>query len=458
MKRLLLFTLLGAGMACTQYVFAQGTGAPHSPKPPAKSKPVTPVSPPDAFWSESYATALASAKAGRGLVLVRLAPPSCETCTVLTDKVLRKKSVLDSLKRHCTAGVYLSPLDSNWIRLQEQGNEDELMASFMYVDGDGKCLLRYDSAAPKERDYLELMEKAIDRKEALRHVRLLESERFLGNQDEAVLQEIIEGKGKEDQSIDSLLDIYVNELPVDSIGSLRVLRFLAMQAPLLNSNANQLLRQDPTLFNQVWLGLTVAQRIQVNNRVITKTWQKAIADVNMEEAQLAATFAANTNKSIVAKLRAFQGIMIEFYYGVGDTSKFLSLAGTYYDRFLMSLSVDSLRDQDYINQRSTDLSASRFVAAQLRKAALRVYHVALPSSDSTILNQAQTWADQAILLYPTPEAMDTRARLSYRMGDKEKAIAQEKKAVSLQKEREGYTLGLEKVLSRMKEGLATIDR
>lgn len=458
MKRLSALILLWVGVACIQDLFAQGlaTQPRRISKAIQKDRPVAAASP-DLFWSHSYEEALALAKSRRGVILIRLAPPACQTCTVLTDKVLRKRSLLDSLTHYCTAGVYLPASDSNWIRLQSQGSEDEPMASFVYIDGEGKCLERCDSISPRERDYLSAMESAMEKKEEMRRVRLLESERFLGNQDEAVLEEIIWGKGKEGQPIDSLLDIYVNQMPEDSVGSLRILRFLALQAPLLNSNANQLLRTDPNLFKQVWMGLTVSQRAQVNNRVITKTWQKAIADGSMEEAQLAATFAANTNKSTVAKLRAFQGIMIEFYYGVGDTSQFLNLASSYYDTFLMSLNMDSLKDQDYINRRTPDLSASRFVAGQLRKAAMRVYLVALPGTDSALLNKAKRWADRAILLEPTPEAMDTKARLSYKVGDKENAIAQEEKAITLQKEKEGYTTGLENVLSRMKEGLTVID-
>jgi hypothetical protein len=417
-------------------------------------RPSTAVKTPDPFWIGSYARALESAKASGGLVLVRLAPSSCTTCTVSSDKVINRKGLLDSLKKVCVAGVYLSPQDSDWAWFQGQrtgerrtmdpetgereagtqdatesgtaqqgngtgqqstgtqsfGEDDETApAAFLYVDGDGTCLLRCDSAAPGETAYLEGMESALEHRDGMRRVKVLAAGRVMGDSDESNLEEIILEQAWAHQPVDSLLDVYINNLSVDSTGSLRVLRFLMLRAPLLNSNANQLLRQDPALFNEAWQGLSMEERFGVNNRVIAKTWQKAVKDRNQEEAQLAATFAANTNRDPDARLRAFQGVMLEFYYGAGDTTRFLNLAGTYYDRFLMHFNADSLRRADSLFHRGPATSVSRFLATQLLKAAQRVSGI---TADPSLIAMAHTWAVKAMALYPSPSARETEMVIS----------------------------------------------
>jgi hypothetical protein len=464
MRKTRILIALGAGLcwslAGVQHLSAQSTpertiqstppratqstsqGATHAARP---KKPSASPKAPDAFWAGSYAKALESANAAGRLVLVCLAPPSCPSCTVSSDKVLNRKGFLDSLKKECAAGIYLSSRDSDWVRLQGaatgeqitgdraaqgqtaqgqatqgQAIDDQGVASFLYIDGDGTCLLRYESAAPGETAYLDGLTESLDRKAEMARVKILEPGRVLGDSDEANLEEIILEKAWAHQPVDSLLETYVSNLPVDSMTSIRVLRFLILQAPVLNSNANQLIRQDPDLFNQVWKGLSRVEQYKINNRVITKTWQMAIRDRDLDAAQLAASFAANTNRDPDARLRAFQGVLIEYHYGVGDTTQFLNLAGTYYDRFLMHFNADSLRRQDSLFHREGAISVSRFLAAQLQKAAERV---SLVSSDPGMLTMAHSWAVRSVALCPTGESKTLESALSQRLADKGKTAA-----------------------------------
>jgi hypothetical protein len=464
MRKTKILIALGAGLcwslAGVQNLSAQSSSprVTHTVRP---KKPSAPTKAPDTFWAASYAAALESANAAGRLVFICLAPQSCSSCTVLSDKALNRKGFLDSLKKECAAGVYLSPRDSDWTRFQraltgqripadpateeqtggdnvtgenatgEQANGAQAAgsqseeaqaretgaaelgtASFIYTDGNGACLLRYESAAPGEKTYLDGMESALDRKAEMARVKVLEAGRVLGDSDEVNLEAIILEKAWAHQPMDSLLDVYVDNLPVDSMASPGVLRFLALQAPVLNSTANQLLRQDPDLFGQVWQGLSMGERFRINNRVIMKTWQKAVRNGSLDEAQLAASFAANTNRDPDARLRAFQGVLIEYYYGVRDTAKFLNLAGTYYDRFLMHFNADSLRRRDSLFHREGAISVARFLADQLQKAAERVAAV---SSDPGMLTEARSWAERAAALHPTAEAKALASALSQRV-------------------------------------------
>ncbi|TDW97344.1 hypothetical protein [Dinghuibacter silviterrae] len=368
--------------------------AQHPSHAPATRRPAAP--PP--FWL-SYADARTKAAGTGGMFLIR------KGSSLAKDKILGGKMVMDSLRLLCAAGVYLAPSDTEGAAAL--GN-----AVFAYILDDGTPLYSYSALRePTAETYLDGLRAAIERKNGVHNLRLLEAERVLGDKDPANLEDIIAERNREGLPADSLLDLYVDGLPKDSVGSYRVLRFLALQAPVLNSTANQVLRQDGDLFNIVWKSLTMAERIHINNEVIAKTRAKAVKDQDQEEATLAATFAANTNNNPTAKIRAFQGVMLEFYYGVADTNHFLDFAKTYYDRFLMPFNADSLRRQDSIFHRAEDLSVARFVGTQLEVGARRM---ATMTADSALLRQAGAWADRAVALYPSREALETQERLRAR--------------------------------------------
>jgi hypothetical protein len=385
-KPLIVLLLLASAVAHAQH--------PASSKPHATAHRKLPAPPPP-FWL-SYEDARNKAHEVAGLLLIR------RGSSLAKDKVFGARSMIDSLRQVCTAGVYLTPADTD--DAAALGD-----AVFAYVLDDGTPVYKYTSPRePGAQNYLDGLQEAVARKNGIRNLRLLEAERLLGDKDPEILEDIIAGRNREGLPADSLLDLYVNGLPKDSLGSYRVVRFLALQSPVLNSTANQVLRQDGDLFNIVWKSLTMPERIRINNDVIDKTCAKAVRDQDQEEATLAATFAANTNNSPTAKVRAFQGVMLDFYYGIADTGHFVDFAKTYYDRFLMPFNADSLRRQDSVNHREEDLSVARFVGTQLEVGARRV---ATMTTDGAVLRQASAWADKAVALYPSREALETQERL-----------------------------------------------
>ena len=329
------------------------------------------------FWAPTQQEALAKADSAKGMIFICATQPG--------------KPAMDSVKRYCAAGVR-----------QKMGD-----TTFAFKNGDETALYAHSGPTTDDQIIAGLL-IAQDRNIAIRQRKLFESERILGDTDENKLEYIIAERTKEHLQTDSLLEVYVNNLPEDSATSRQTLRFLALQAPILNSLANQLLRQDPQKFTEVWNSLSIADRVRINNEVIEKTVQKAAIDTNEDEATLAATFAAGTNQSPIAKVRAFQGIKLEYFYNTGDTLRFLELAGTYYDRFLMHLDADSLKTEDSLHHRPEAFSVARFVGEQLNKGAERVEEM---SKDPRNWRQALTWADEAVAMYPSDKAKETQNRL-----------------------------------------------
>ena len=331
----------------------------------------------ESFWVPTRTTACAKADSTKGMIFLYANAPG--------------KPVMDSLRKYCAAGVHQTMADT----------------TFAFENGQGELLYVRTGPATDDQILAGLL-IARDRNMAIRQRVIYESQRLLGDTDENKLEYIIAERTKEKLQTDSLLDTYVVNLPIDSATSPRILRFLALQAPVLNSLANQLLRQDPEKFTEVWKSLSIADRVRINNEVIEKTVQKAALDTNEDEATLAATFAAGTNQGPIAKVRAFQGIKLEYFYDTGDTLRFLELAGTYYDRFLMHLDADSLRVQDSIQHRPEAFSVAKFVGEQLNKGAERVDAM---SHNPALWRQALTWADEAVAMYPAKELKETSDRL-----------------------------------------------
>lgn len=368
------------------------------------SKPKAAIKPAHPFWATTILQAQDWTTQAKGVVLVRWVFPGSPDSTRATDKILKSPILIDSLKRYAAGGVFVQTNDTSATQL----HDDEEESAFLYINDVGTVLYRFDGLNPSAKDYLTGMRQALAMKKAADDLKFLEWGRMMGNQNQDTLETIIGLRNRLDMPTDSLLDIYIYNLPVDSGKSLRVLHFLAEQAPVLNGYANELLRQNPTLFKLVWEGMPMPERIGINNRVIEKTWKKAIVDQDPELAKLAATYAGSTNRSPAAQVRAFQGIMMEYYYGMQDTGKFLEIAGTYYDRFLMPINADSLKMEDSAHQRVGALSVCRFVGSQLSKGA---YRVSLLSTDPALLKQANAWAQRAAELYNTPQTREVAALL-----------------------------------------------
>lgn len=365
------------------------------------AKPAVPTHP---FWATSLLQAQDWTTHAKGVVLVRWVFQGSPDSSKTSDKILKSAILVDSLKRYAAGGVFIPINDSIAAPLRAE-DED---GAFLFINDVGTVLYRFDGLNPTAKDYLNGLHQALDMKKAADDLKFLEWGRMMGNQNQDTLEAIIGLRNKLDMPSDSLLDIYIYNQPVDSGKSLRVLTFLAQQAPVLNGYANELLRQDPTLFKLVWDGMPMSERIGINNRVIEKTWKKAVADDDPELAKLAATYAGSTNRSPSAQVRAFQGIMMEFYFGMKDTAKFLEIAGTYYDRFLMPINADSLKTEDSLHQRVGALSVCRFVGSQLSKGA---YRAGMLSSDPAILKQANAWAHRAAELYNTPQTREVASLL-----------------------------------------------
>lgn len=130
---------------------------------------------------------------------------------------------------------------------------------------------------------------------------------------------------------DSLLNIYVNNLITDSINSTRVLTFLAKQSPLRSSVPDNILRRN-LKFNEVWYAIPLQERIALNNRIISKSMQKAILERDESYGLSVANFARavySDNKTAANGIFNFQAM--KYYQGVVNLDKYIRYATFFHD-------------------------------------------------------------------------------------------------------------------------------
>ncbi|MEJ7768108.1 MAG: hypothetical protein WKF89_09870, partial [Chitinophagaceae bacterium] len=203
----------------------------------------------------------------------------------------------------------------------------------------------------------------------------------------------------------------------------------------------------------------------------------AISTRDLNAAYRVATFAGSTHYDITSAQKAYDKNMLDFYREINDTVQYLADATRYYDTYYMTIPVDSIKQVDSIKSRqlstvpkgdaipgSTNSSATRrsiiFSASsqiytnQLSAAAKSFYQF---SKDFVHLKKALEWAKRACEFYDTPDAMDIYARILFRLGNEEEAIAWEGKAIETGKKRGIHSREREEVLNKMKNRDKLID-
>lgn len=279
-----------------------------------------------------------------------------------------------------------------------------------------------------------------------------------------------------------LLDELTQKAPEDSASSLTFLQYLMQSAPIYSSITETYLQKNRDNYNMAWYRMTMQERIQINNRISNKSIIKAIADKDLNYAYRVAsnrqmTFNQGTNPEDAQK--ANQETMLQYYKGINDTINYLRNVTAFYERYYMTVKVESIIKEDSIRKEKTFKTAAilpsgttpsqfdsirtrtvmftprtSFYSTQLNNGAWTVYTY---TKESNYLNKALSWAKRGLEFSETPAIMDTYARLLYKTGNKEEALIWEQKAVDGNKKKAISTEEYDKVLKLMKEEAIKID-
>jgi tetratricopeptide (TPR) repeat protein len=292
-----------------------------------------------------------------------------------------------------------------------------------------------------------------------------------------------------------LIDELVQKAPLDSATSLSFLSNVMRFAPLVGSIAFRFVEKNRDNYNMAWYRMDLRERVSINQRLIWKSTQKAIAEKNPSYAyQVAAYNQATYSDKPEEGARANMKTMLDYYKGINDTASYMRQVFNFYDRYYMQLTVADVKREDslmLINARRTQspemermnqaaldqlpdsiraLIKSRggivakqmvsyapkaqFYASSLNDGAWTIYQY---TDNITHLTKALQMARKALEFFETPEVADTYARLLYKTGNKMEAINWQKKAIELNNKR-GYGSNIfETVLRKMEKGEVKID-
>ncbi|AKQ44617.1 hypothetical protein TH63_01585 [Rufibacter radiotolerans] len=272
----------------------------------------------------------------------------------------------------------------------------------------------------------------------------------------------------------ALLEAYVDQLPVSAFDNFSTVQFILEQGPIVDSKAFVFSRSNKTIMDSVYKTLPYTQRSKINNTIIGNTMRKATQTKDKALAQKGATFARSTwNQDYTRGQRAYQSNMVSFYKSIQDTANYLREAVTFYDRYYMAISEDSVKKlmtaqaENRKRQMSqpkptsggqtstqttyvTTTSAVSDFLNQLNNAAFSIYETG--TRNPTYLTKAMLWSKRTVEISPASGYYDTLAHLLYRLELYAEAEAMQQKAVDLagkeKQSSERFRQSLQKIKNR----------
>lgn len=243
-----------------------------------------------------------------------------------------------------------------------------------------------------------------------------------------------------------LIDSLVELAPHDSAKSTSFLSLVAECAPDVFSQSYIYVRNDYPVFNEMWYNIPLKTRIQINDRAIAKSLAKAIKEKDVDYAKKVAFFSKSINTNTNEGEKNANKNLLDYYYSVKDTMQYKNAAITFYNKYFMTINVDSIKRLDNKKKENLDIIAKRntlkgapmelrsytfqpeaeYYGKQLNRGAWNLYTF---SSNKSELQLALKWAQNAVAFYQDPDIFDTYARLLYKNGKKETAMKWEAKAV-----------------------------
>jgi hypothetical protein len=428
------------------------------------------------FKEISFDEALVKSQNEGKLVFIQYESENCKKCNEVADKGIANPELSEKL----AATFICIRIPVNHPDREKIGQLYNISNSFgsLFISPDKTLIHKYLRSTTMAAEYMDQIDLALTKAGEGLQVSELEKEYKKGNRSPGFLEMYMQKKAVLNLPVDVLLDEYVRLLPADSLASVRTLRFIATMAPILNSPADQAFRKDRALFIKAWYGMPVQQRVAINNRIIFKSRAKAIGEKDERYATVVAVFASSTHEDNAALGRkSFEINMLEFYKETGDTANYFASAINYYNRYYMSLDVDSIKRVDELKyaQLKASLIASAppkdslkngthltntkqvgFVPAgqrftwDLNEAATSFYKM---TNNPYLLSTAATWVKKGLDIFETSDALQTYSALMYKLGQKQKAIETEQKVIELRKKQGFPVEDQEGILAKMKNGV-----
>lgn len=429
------------------------------------------------FMKISVHEALAKAREEDKVVFVYLEARDCDQCNEVANQGFENTVYARAVNNNAIP-LWIKPDSKDFTDLDSMYQIGQAFGQ-LFIHPNGSLLHRYNGSTSASFMNMQQLDKALEKKERP-DLEFMELQKgyVAGNRDFDLLYKLVAKKNELEMEHDLLTEEMVNLAPRDSANSVTFIRFVAEQAPLVDSKVSFYMRRNNRLFTEAWYAMPLPKRSRINGILVAKSKAKAIREKDVKYAERVAYFSSSTYTDARDARKYYEKAMIDYYRGVKDTVSFLQSSVKYYDHYLMSISVDSMKKADKerqdqmlheaaspdktllqngsIRQQSVSFApATQYYTNELNAGAWTIYSM---THDPYYNSKALAWAKRAIEFFEQPAAMDTYARLLYRTGNRSEAIAIQEKAIEYSRERKMPVREFEEVLAKMKGGEASIDK
>ena len=264
-----------------------------------------------------------------------------------------------------------------------------------------------------------------------------------------------------------LAERYVASLTIGQLDNYKEVLFILQTGPLAYGKAYKLAYTNAKITDSIYKHEPARERIDINNRIISNTFNAAVAKRDYDMLNNLNTFIRAINKKNYQQGNEQATLKsLAFYKAVNDTAKYFSTAYYHYDQYYMRQDLDSLRKLALKNQQARDdMKASMKTARTLaNKRPVRTppsgknvttvvtRTVTISGTNSMTANalnsiawdfytmgtrnknyltKAMHWSLRSIEIDPDPAYYDTLAHIFYRMRLFDEAILNQNKAIAL---------------------------
>lgn len=417
-----------------------------------------------------------SLKSGK-LVLIQLESSECEMCNYLGEKAFENTSIANKAAETFIP-IFIGPKNPDRDLINGLFNLSYESFGTIFVDGNKNIIHRFEKTTSLTSEYNAVFDEALYNNSEVIRLSILE-DIYLKSKSNSDLEQWIFARDKLNVTIDSLLNIYANNLNKDSLNSPRVIDFIANCAPRKGTVPDSILRSS-TKFNSVWYAIPLKQRINLNNRIVVKSMMKAIEDKNETYALSIASFRAATyNNDPKEGKNQFFYQALSYYKAVKDVDRFIMYSSNYLKDIYENMTVDTISKIDSIG-RMKEMKNLEFKEIEINGITKKVkafsykpisqyytrtynnisWFIYKNTSNKQYLEKALIWIHRGNEHFKSFEAMDTEARILYKLGNKMEAVTLMESAIKLKNERVKSNTKfstLDKVLSNMRDSKEIID-
>ncbi len=429
-----------------------------------------------AFSKLSFEKAIEKAAAENKLLWVQMDSKDCEQCNDVADKALDNLELIGYIQNNFIA-IRPKAGKNEWQILVDSFKAPTLGVAFF--DAQKSLVYKSNGSTSGFTKYVNdgKVAKVKATMASQRHTEIskLEKDTSLPGRLKKLELEI-EIQAEQNMPADILLEQFCDLLPSHLLKVKSTIQTIMKGSPVLGTRPDSIARANKDLFNQAWYEMDLQKRILINQRITNNTIQKAVVSKNESLAFKAANFARGVNDNQEAGQVLYYKTMNSYHLGVKDTLRYLqNLSGLMNNAFLRQNPIavkleDSLRRinanfltpdpnwiGDTVREKSKIIVTTRVttfrpkaqaIASELNSAAWDVYKM---SRDTIMVMTALKWAAHALSFAETPEITDTYARLLYKIGRTNEAVAKEERAIELLKIRNSNTSEYEAVLAKMKK-------